>query len=169
VGLSTIRAAAARDGLYALTLFADSVVKHGVSQEDQSVRAGVRVVVLINFAWAQYARLFGVHWGPFPLGRASGELGPSRGGFLRCQHPYCLMGVLKNQYIRARISRVEVNPTRCKELRAARGLSIRKLAEEAGVSTETIYSIEHGKRQPTVTTLGKIASALGVEVKDFFS
>ena len=126
MGLSTIRAAAARDGLYALTLFADSVVKHGVSQEDQSVRAGVRVVVLINFAWAEYARLFGV-------------------------------------------SRVEVNPTRCKELRAARGLSIRKLAEEAGVSTETIYSIEHGKRQPTVTTLGKIASALGVEVKDFFS
>jgi transcriptional regulator with XRE-family HTH domain len=76
---------------------------------------------------------------------------------------------LKNQYISARISRVEVNPTRCKELRTARGLSIRKLAEEAGVSTETIYSIEHGKRQPSVRTLGKIAQALGVEVKDFFS
>jgi transcriptional regulator with XRE-family HTH domain len=79
------------------------------------------------------------------------------------------MVVLKNQYTGARISYVEVNPTRCKELRTARGLSIRKLAEEAGVSTETIYSIEHGKRQPSVRTLGKIAKALDVEVKDFFS
>jgi transcriptional regulator with XRE-family HTH domain len=63
---------------------------------------------------------------------------------------------------------VEVNPNRFKELRAARGLSIRKLAEEAGVSTETIYSVEHGKRQPSVRTLGKLARALDVEVKDFF-
>jgi len=64
---------------------------------------------------------------------------------------------------------VEVNPTRLRELRQARGLSVRGLAKEAEVSTETVYSVEHGKRQPTVRTLGKIASALGVEVKDFFS
>lgn len=79
------------------------------------------------------------------------------------------MSVLKNQYIRAKISCVEVNPNRFKELRTARGLSIRKLAEEAGVSTETIYSVEHGKRQPSVRTLGKIARALDAEVRDFFS
>jgi transcriptional regulator with XRE-family HTH domain len=76
---------------------------------------------------------------------------------------------LKSQYARTRISRVEVNSTICRELRTARRLSVRKLAEEAGVSTETIYSIEHGKRQPSVRTLGKIARALDVEVKDFFS
>jgi len=63
---------------------------------------------------------------------------------------------------------MEINPTRFKELRTARGLSIRKLAEEAGVSTETVYSLEHGRRQPSVRTLGKIARALGVEAKDFF-
>jgi transcriptional regulator with XRE-family HTH domain len=63
---------------------------------------------------------------------------------------------------------VEVNPTRLRELRQARGLSIRGLAKEAGVSTETIYSVEHGRRQPSVRTLGKIARALGVEVKDLF-
>jgi transcriptional regulator with XRE-family HTH domain len=63
---------------------------------------------------------------------------------------------------------MEINPTRFKELRTGRGLSIRKLAEEAGVSTETVYSLEHGRRQPTLRTLGKIARALGVEVKDFF-
>ena len=64
---------------------------------------------------------------------------------------------------------MEIDPTRLKELRTGRGLSIRKLAEEAGVSTETVYSLEHGRRQPTLRTLGKIARALGVEVKDFFS
>jgi transcriptional regulator with XRE-family HTH domain len=50
----------------------------------------------------------------------------------------------------------------------AKGMTTRSLAREAGVSTETIYSIEHSKRQPSVRTLGKIAQALDVEVKDFF-
>ncbi len=64
---------------------------------------------------------------------------------------------------------MEVNPTKLKELREAKGLSVRGLAREAGVSTETIYSVEHGRRQPSVRTLGKIARALGVEAKDLFS
>jgi len=64
---------------------------------------------------------------------------------------------------------VEVNPTRLRELRQARGLSVRGLAKEAEVSTETIYSVEHGKRQPSVRTLGKIARALGIEAKDLFA
>jgi len=64
---------------------------------------------------------------------------------------------------------MEVNPTKLKELREAKGLSVRGLAREAGVSTETIYSVEHGHRQPSVRTLGKLARALDVEVKDFFS
>ncbi len=80
------------------------------------------------------------------------------------------MGVLKSQYIRARISCMEVNPTRFKELRAARGLSIRKLAEEAGVSTETIYSLEHGRRDFIwPKTARKLAGALGVSPEDLFS
>jgi hypothetical protein len=40
------------------------------------------------------------------------------------------------------------------------------------VSTETVYSVEHGKRQPSVRTLGKIARALDVNdvnAKDLFS
>lgn len=64
---------------------------------------------------------------------------------------------------------VEVNPTRIKELRTGRGLSIRKLAEEAGVSTETIYSLEHGRREFIwPRTAKKLADALGVEPKDLF-
>lgn len=79
------------------------------------------------------------------------------------------MGVLTYQYTRARIFVVEVNPIRLKELRQARGLSVRGLAKKAEVSTETVYSVEHGRRQPSVRTLGKIAHALGVEAKDLFS
>ena len=74
------------------------------------------------------------------------------------------MCVLKSQYISARIWGVEVNPTRCKELRTARGMSIRKLAKEAGVSTETIYSLEHGRRDFIwPKTARKLAEALGVD------
>ncbi len=64
---------------------------------------------------------------------------------------------------------MEVNPTKLKELREAKGFSVRGLAQEAGISTETVYSVEHGHRQPSVNTLGKIAKALGVEARDLFS
>jgi len=37
------------------------------------------------------------------------------------------------------------------------------------VSTETVYSVEHGKRQPSVRTLGKIARALDANAKDLIS
>jgi transcriptional regulator with XRE-family HTH domain len=64
---------------------------------------------------------------------------------------------------------VEVNPNRFKELRTARGMSIRKLAEEAGVSTETIYSLEHGRRDFIwPKTARKIANALGVDPGDLY-
>ncbi len=64
---------------------------------------------------------------------------------------------------------MEVNPTKLKELREARGLSVRGLAREAGISTETVYSVEHGKRQPSMKTLGKIARALEVDPKDLLA
>jgi DNA-binding XRE family transcriptional regulator len=63
---------------------------------------------------------------------------------------------------------MEVNPSKVKELRVARGMSTRGLAREAGISTETLNAIEHGRRQPSVRTLAKVAKALGAEVKDLF-
>jgi transcriptional regulator with XRE-family HTH domain len=64
---------------------------------------------------------------------------------------------------------VEINPSRFKELRTARGLSIRKLAEEAGVSTETIYSLEHGRRDFIwPRTAKKLAEALQVKPEDLY-
>jgi len=64
---------------------------------------------------------------------------------------------------------MEISPTKLRELRAAKGLSVRGLAREAGISTETVYSVEHGSRQPSIRTLGKIARALGVEARDLFA
>jgi DNA-binding XRE family transcriptional regulator len=68
-----------------------------------------------------------------------------------------------------RVLGMEVNPTRCKELRTARAMSIRKLAEEAGVSTETIYSLEHSHRDFIwPKTARKLADALGVDTDDLY-
>ncbi len=64
---------------------------------------------------------------------------------------------------------MEIDPTKIKELREARGLSVRGLAREAGVSTETVYSVEHGKRQPSMKTLGKLARALEVDPGDLLA
>ena len=60
-GLSAIRAAAARHHFQTLDFLAYGFVEDGVGQEDQPVRAGVGVLVLTGFAWAEYARLIGVH------------------------------------------------------------------------------------------------------------
>ena len=57
-----------------------------------------------------------------------------------------------------------------KEWRAARGLSIRRLAEEAGVSHRTVYLADAGRQQPSVKLMWKIAAALGtapLEIAEF--
>ena len=62
-----------------------------------------------------------------------------------------------------------IDPQKVRDLREAEGMSTRELARVAGISTETVYAIEHGKRQPSVTTLDKLANALGVEARDLFA
>jgi DNA-binding XRE family transcriptional regulator len=53
--------------------------------------------------------------------------------------------------------------------RWVRGMSIRKLAEEGSVSTETIYSLEHGRRDFIwPKTARKLANALGVDPDDLY-
>jgi XRE family transcriptional regulator, fatty acid utilization regulator len=61
-----------------------------------------------------------------------------------------------------------MDPNKVRELRHKKGMTTRGLAGEAGISTETLNAIEHGKRQVQVRTLAKVAKALGVEVKDLF-
>lgn len=56
-----------------------------------------------------------------------------------------------------------------RQWRERRGLSVRALAERAGVSYVTVVRIETGRLSPTVATLEKLAEALGIRVRDFFA
>ncbi|NPV07046.1 MAG: helix-turn-helix domain-containing protein [Anaerolineae bacterium] len=57
---------------------------------------------------------------------------------------------------------------RIRMLREARGLSLRALAERSGVAVNTVSLIERGQSSPTVSTLHRLAGALGVRIVDFF-
>ena len=50
------------------------------------------------------------------------------------------------------------------EIRQAKGLSIRQLAELCGVSAQNITKVEHGKYNVSVDILGKICEALGCRI-----
>ena len=53
-----------------------------------------------------------------------------------------------------------------KELRETRALSLRELANEAGVGHNTIYRIEHGQGNVLPRTVRRLAKALGVEPRE---
>ncbi|WP_211754438.1 helix-turn-helix domain-containing protein [Nocardioides gansuensis] len=53
--------------------------------------------------------------------------------------------------------------------RGRRGLTVRGLAGDAGVSASLISQIETAKAQPSVSTLYAIATALGIGVEDLLS
>ena len=57
---------------------------------------------------------------------------------------------------------------RLRELRAARGLSLRQLAKEIGASPSLLSQVENGKVTPSVDTLYVLARALAVPVASFF-
>ena len=50
---------------------------------------------------------------------------------------------------------------RIAEIRQAKGLSIRQLADASGVNFANIYKIENGKYNVSIDILGKICEALG--------
>jgi transcriptional regulator with XRE-family HTH domain len=55
-----------------------------------------------------------------------------------------------------------------REFRHQRGLSLRALAELCELSPNTISLIERGTTSPSVSTLHRLATALGVHISDFF-
>ena len=57
---------------------------------------------------------------------------------------------------------------RLRELRVARGKSMRALARSSGLSTNALSMIERGRTSPSVSTLYKIAEALEVPITAFF-
>lgn len=54
---------------------------------------------------------------------------------------------------------------RIAEIRQAKGLSIRQLAEACGVNFANIYKIENGKYNVSIDILGKICDVLGCQIK----
>ena len=54
-------------------------------------------------------------------------------------------------------------------LREGRNQSLRDLSQVCGLSVNAISKIERGDNSPTVASLQKISSALGVQVTDFFT
>lgn len=57
---------------------------------------------------------------------------------------------------------------RLRTLRQERGQSMRALARASGLSTNALSMIERGRTSPSVSTLYKLADALGVPVTAFF-
>jgi transcriptional regulator with XRE-family HTH domain len=57
---------------------------------------------------------------------------------------------------------------RIREERLRRGVSLRALARDVGVSASMISQIETGKAQPSVGTLYAISTALGMSIQDVF-
>ena len=57
---------------------------------------------------------------------------------------------------------------RLHELREARNISMRALASRSGLSANALSMIERGKASPSVSTLYKLADALGVSITMFF-
>jgi len=53
-----------------------------------------------------------------------------------------------------------------RELAAARGVSIERLADLAGISRAMLWRVLNGSSSPTLDTLGKLADALGVGARD---
>lgn len=57
---------------------------------------------------------------------------------------------------------------RLRDLRRARGLAARTVAERSGVSAAYLSRLEHGKVSPTVSTLTRVVSAMGESVASLF-
>ena len=57
---------------------------------------------------------------------------------------------------------------RLREERRRRRLSLRKLAEESGLSPTTVHQIEAGRGSPSLATLQALASTLGVPLATLF-
>ena len=58
---------------------------------------------------------------------------------------------------------------RLRILRTEHGFSIRALAERAEISSSVISEVERGKTEPSISTLKRLAAALGTSITYFFT
>jgi transcriptional regulator with XRE-family HTH domain len=57
---------------------------------------------------------------------------------------------------------------RIRELRKSKNLSIQEVAYRIGMEKSNLSVIENGRSNPQLLTYAKIASALGIQLKDLF-
>ncbi len=57
---------------------------------------------------------------------------------------------------------------RLRQLRDSQDISMRRLASRSGLSANALSMIERGRSSPSVSTLYKLADALGVSITEFF-
>ena len=57
---------------------------------------------------------------------------------------------------------------RLRSIRSARGLTQQQLGEAADLSYKYLGAIERGEENPSLKVISKLASALGVEMRDLF-
>lgn len=55
-----------------------------------------------------------------------------------------------------------------REVRGLRGWTLKQMAETSGLNINTLSLVEKGKTSPSIYTLQKLATALGVPIKEFF-
>lgn len=58
--------------------------------------------------------------------------------------------------------------SRIRKIRDLKKLSLRALSERCGLSANVISLIERGENSPTVSSLHRLATALGIPITDFF-
>jgi transcriptional regulator with XRE-family HTH domain len=79
--------------------------------------------------------------------------------------------VLENEDVVSEVDAVHVSPEelgdRVRKLRSERGLTIAELADRADLSVGLISQIERGRSNPSVRTLQRLRSALGVNLWEF--
>ena len=70
-------------------------------------------------------------------------------------------------FFQCKLDRMEIDAIRLRQLREERALSLRELEQLAGVSYNTIWRIEDGRRkQAHPRTIRKLSAALGVEPQE---
>src|SRR5512134_1719876 len=80
------------------------------------------------------------------------------------------MTIKRNSMALCKQDAISVNiGDRLRELREARNISMRALATRSGLSANALSMIERGRASPSVSTLYKLADALGVSITSFFS
>jgi len=65
--------------------------------------------------------------------------------------------------------RIRYDKRAIRRLRMERGLAITELARRTRISKQALSLIDRGYGEPKVATLARVASALDVDIKAFFS